>query len=256
VLGTGVSWLSAPLDYYDGAHRIAEATIRVASANVTVGAATSQGGVGVQLKGEDARASASIAAVDSSQHRTFASVAGLLWWDGMDRPAFATRGVALRARYEQAAGGGAPFGRWFATASGAAPLSRRLTLAARTSAGAVSHTDAAPLHYRFYLGSLTPSAVLAETQVPFAGLRVQERNGYAVAMAETALQWEPVANVFVTMRVDVGDVGATLGDAIESRVLGTGLSVGTRTLVGPVELRVHARSSSTTLLEFSVGHLF
>jgi hypothetical protein len=98
--------------------------------------------------------------------------------------------------------------------------------------------------------------VLAESQVPFAGLKLQERNGFAVAMAEASLQWEAVTNVFVTARVDVGDVGATIGDAIETRVLGTGLSVGTRTLVGPVELRLQGRSPTGAFLEFSVGHVF
>jgi hypothetical protein len=244
------------MDFFEGGHRAAEATTRVTSANVTVGAATRGGGVGLQFKGEDARSHAAIAAVDSSQHRTFASVAGLLWWDDMNRPAFATRGTSLHARYERAVGGGAPFGRWFAAASAAAPLSNRLALSARVVGGAASRDSTIPLNYRFFLGSLTPSAVLVETQVPFAGLRVQERNGFAVAMAEAALQWEAVSNVFLIARADLGDVGPTVGQAITSRVLGVGLSVGTRTLVGPVELSVHARSPSTTLLEFSVGHLF
>ena len=256
VLGTSVSYLSTPLDFFEGRRRAAEATLRVTSANVTVGAATRGGGVGLQLKGEDAHSSAAIAAVDSSQHRTFASASALLWWDDLDRPSFATRGTALRARYERAAGGGSPFTRWFATGTGVAPLSRRLSILARVTAGASSPDSTIPLHYRFFLGSLTPSAVLAESQVPFAGLKVQERNGFAVAVAVAALQWEAVPNVFVAVRADLGNAGASVGAAIESRVLGAGLSVGSRTLVGPVELRVHGRSASTALLEFSVGHLF
>ena len=256
VLGTGVSYLSTPLDFFEGRRRAAEATLRVTSANVTVGAATRGGGVGIQLRAEDERGSAAIAAVDSSQHRTFASAAALVWWDDMDRPAFATRGTALRARYERAAGGGAPFSRWFASGSAAAPISSRLSIAARVAAGASSRDSTIPLHYRFYLGSLTPTAVLAESQIPFAGLKVQERNGFAVAVAGVALQWEAVPNVFVAARADLGNVAPSLGEAVESRVLGAGLSVGSRTLVGPVELRLHGRSPSTALLEFSVGHLF
>jgi hypothetical protein len=256
VLGTGASYLSAPLDFFEGRRRAAEATLRVSSANVTVGAATRGGGMGLQLKGEDARGSAAIAAVDSSQHRTFVSAAALVWWDDMNRPAFATRGTTLRARYERAGGGGAPFARWLAAGSAVAPLSDRLSIAARLTAGASSPDSTIPLHYRFFLGSLTPSAVLAETQIPFAGLKVQERTGFAVAVAGASLQWEAVPNLFVILRTDVGSVGSTLGDAIESRMLGAGLSLGTRTLVGPVQLRVHARSASTALLEFSAGHLF
>jgi outer membrane protein assembly factor BamA len=256
VLGTGASYLSTPLDYFDGRRRAAESTLRVVSANVTAGAATRAGGVGLQLKSEDARGSASIAAVNSSEHRTFASAAALLWWDDADRPSFATRGVALRARYEHAAGGGAPFMRWFATGTGTAPLSGRLSLTAHVTVGASSPDSTIPLQYRFFLGSLTPSVVLGESQVPFAGLKVQERTGFAVAVAGAALQWEAVPNVFLTARADAGNVGALPGDAIASRVLGTALSVGSRTLVGPVELRVHGRSLPTALIEFSVGHPF
>ena len=256
VLGTGVSYLSSPLDFFEGRRRSAEATLRVTSANVTVGGATRGGGVGVQLKGENARASAAIAAVDSSATRTFASVAGLVWWDDLDRPAFPTHGATLRARYERAAGGGAPFGRWFVTGRAVAPLSERLSIEAHAVGGAASPDSTIPLHYRFFLGSLTPSAVLAESQVSFAGLRLQERDGFAVAAAGVALQWEPAPNIFTTARVDVGDVARTFGDAVESRVVGAGLSIGTRTLVGPVELRVHGRTPSTMLAEFSVGHLF
>ena len=256
VLGTGVSYLSSPVDFFEGRRRSAEATLRVASANAIVGAATRGGGVGLQLKGEDARGNAAIAAVDSSRRRTFASVAGLVWWDDLNRPAFATRGTALRARYERAAGGGAPFARWLATGSAVAPLSNRLSIGAHLTAGASSRDSTIPLHYRFFLGSFTQSAVLAESQVSFAGLRLQERNGFAVAVAGATLQWEVAPNVFTTARVDVGDVGPTFGDAVESRVVGAALSVGTRTLVGPVELRVHARTPSTAIAEFSVGHLF
>jgi hypothetical protein len=77
-----------------------------------------------------------------------------------------------------------------------------------------------------------------------------------VAIAGVSLQWEAASNVFVTARGDVGDTGRTVGDAFESRVVGAGLSVGTRTLVGPVELSVHGRTFSDALVEFSIGHLF
>jgi NTE family protein len=256
VLGTSVSYLGTPVDFFEGRRRAAEATLRVTSANVTVGAATRGGGLGLQVKAEDARGSAAIAAVDSSSHRTFASAAGILWWDDMDLPELPTRGTALRARYERAAGGGAPFTRWFASGSAMAPLSTRLSIGAHLTAGASSADGTLPLHYRFFLGSLTPSAVLAESQVPFAGLKLQERNGFAVAVAGASLQWEAVPNIFATARVDVGDVGPTIGDAIASRVLGAGLSLGTRTIVGPVELRLHGRTPSDAILELSVGHLF
>lgn len=256
VLGTGISYLSTPLDFFEGGRRAAEATLRVASANVTVGAATRGGGVGLQVKGEDVRVSAAVAAVDSSQHRTFMSAAALLWWDDMDHRSFATRGTVLRGRFERAAGGGRPFTRWVTAGTVAAPLSSRLSASVRVVAGASSSDISIPLPYRFFAGGLTPSVVLGETQVSFAGLKLQERNGFAVAVAGATVQVEAASNVFVSARADVGNVGSSLADAVEARVLGGALSIGTRTLVGPVELRVHGRTPSTALLEFSVGHLF
>lgn len=255
VVGTGVSFLSTPVDLFVGRRRAAEATLRVASAGATLGLAGRTGGAGVHVKGEHARSTSEIAAPDSISRRTYATTAALVWWDDLDRPAFPTRGTALRSRYERGAGAGA-FTRWFVTGHGVAPLTDRLVLATRLTAGAASRDDALPLHYRFHMGSLTPSAVLAESQVPFAGLRTQERQGFAVAVGGASLQWEAVRNVFVSARADVGNVGPTLGDALGSRVMGVALSLGSRTLAGPVEVRLHGRSPAATRLEFSVGHQF
>jgi hypothetical protein len=256
VLGTGASYFSSPVDFYDGRRRIAEATMRVTSANVTAGAAIGSGGGGVQLKGENAHASASISAIDSTQQRAFLSAAGLLWWNNVDRPSFPTRGAAFQARYERAVGGGASFSRRYVGASAAVPVTGRVSLQTRATFGASTPDSTIPLTYRYYLGSLTPSAVLAEAQVPFAGLHVQERNGFAVAQLGAAVQWEAVPNVFLTLRGDVGNVASSVSDAIDSRIVGMGLSAGTRSLAGPLEIRVHGRSFSTMLLEFNAGHIF
>jgi hypothetical protein len=252
----GGSYVSSPIDFYDAGHRVAEAAMRVTSVNLTAGAAIGGGGAGVQVKGENAHASASISATDSTQQRTFLSAAALLWWDNMDRPSFFTRGAALQARYERAGVGGPSFSRRYVGASAAVPVGGRVSVHALATFGATTPDSSVPLGYRYFLGSLTPSAVLAESQVPFAGLHVQERNGFAVAQAGAAVQWEAVPNVFVTLRGDVGNVASSLSDAIESRIVGMGLSAGTRTLAGPLEIRVHGRSFSTMLLEFNAGHIF
>jgi NTE family protein len=256
VLGTGASYLSTPLDFFEGRHRSAEATLRVTSANLTVGGALRRGAVALQLKGEDVRASAAIGAVDSSRHRAFASAAALLWWDTMDAPDFATRGATLLARHERAFWGGVPFARTVVGGSAALPITSRVSVVARATVGSSTRDVSIPIHYRFFLGSLTPSAVLAEAQVPFAGLHVQERTDFAVAQAGAAVQWEALPNVFAALRADVGNVGPRVGDAIDSRIVGTALSLGSRTLVGPVQVTVHGRSRSTAMLEVNIGHLF
>jgi hypothetical protein len=230
--------------------------MRVTSGNVTAGAAIGGGGGGIQLKGENDHTSASISATDSTRQRAFLSAAGLLWWDNMDQPSFPTKGTALQARYERAGVGGPSFSRRYVSATAAVPVASRVSLQARTTFGATTPDSTVPLSYRYFLGSLTPSAVLAEAQVPFAGLHVQERNGFAVAQLGAAVQWEAVPNVFVALRGDVGNVATGVRDAIDSRIVGMGLSAGTRTVAGPLEIRVHGRSFSTVLLEFNAGHIF
>jgi hypothetical protein len=255
-MGTGAAYFSTPLDFYVDGHRAAEVTMRVTGVNVTAGAAIGSGGGGLQLKREHAHASAAISPVDSTQRRTFASAAALLWWDDMDHPSFPTRGATLRARYERAGGGGPAFSRRYVGATAAVPVTSRVSLHARATVGTTTPDSTVPLSYRFYLGSLTPSAVLNEAQVPFAGLRLQERNGFAVAQLGATLQWEALPNVFVAAHGDVGDVASRLRDAVDSRIVGLGLSVGTRTMAGPLEIRLHGRSTSTMILEFNAGHIF
>jgi Outer membrane protein/protective antigen OMA87 len=221
-----------------------------------VGGALSSGAIALQLRGEDSHANAAIAAVDSSEHRAFGSAAALLWWDSMNAPDFATHGVGIRARYERAFWGGTAFTRTLASTAFTVPLGARLALTGRAAAGGSTQDRALPLDYRFYLGGLVPSAVLREAQMPFAGLHVQERTAFAVAQAGAALQWEAVPNVFATLRADVGDVGPTVGQAITSRMVGTGFAIGSRTLIGPVSASVHGRSMSTLMLDLDIGHLF
>lgn len=256
VLGLGATYLSVPLDYFEGRRRVAESTLRVANANLTVGAALQNGGLALQLKGENTRGTAAIAAVDSSQRRAFLSAAGLLWWSTMDRPEFARRGTSLDARYERAAGGGPSFSRYSAVGAAAVPVTKQLSVAVRAVAGAASHDSRIPAHYRFFVGSLTKSGVLRESLLTFAGLEPQERNGFAVAIAGGAVQWEVAPNIFATFRADVGNVGDTVREAMNARVVGAGLSLGTRTLVGPMEFSVHGRSLPATVVELSVGHAF
>jgi NTE family protein len=256
VLGTGASYLSSPLDFFDGRRRSAEATLRVTSANLTVGGALTRGAVALQLKGEDVHVTAAISAVESSQHRAFGSAAALLWWDTMDAPDFATHGVTLLARHERAFWGGGPFTRTIAAGSAALPVAHRVSFVGRATVGASSRDASIPIHYRFFLGSLTPSAVLPEAQVPFAGLHMQERSDFAVAQAGAAVQWEAVPNVFTSIRADVGNAAPTVSDAIDTRIIGAGFSLGSRTLVGPVIVSVHGRSRSTAVLELNIGHVF
>ncbi len=256
VLGMGASYLSTPVDFFEGQRRAAESTLRITSLTGTAGAAIGNAAIALQAKGEDFHGTSAIAAVDSSQHRTYASAAAIIWWDHMDEPSFPTRGSALLARYERAGGGGPSFSRRYVAASAAVPLGSRFSVLGRATFGRSTPDSTTPAHYRFYLGSLTPSAVSGESQVPFAGLRVQERNGFAVAELGAAAQWEVVQNVFLSARADVGNVAPTVYEALSTRIVGMGLSIGTRTIAGPVELRVHGRSPSTAILEFSAGHLF
>jgi len=141
--------------------------------------------------------------------------------DDMDQAEFADARPKLRDRYERAAQVGRAVQRWFAAVAAAVPLSKRLSFHARYRPA----PRRAPARSRCSIASYSaphPSAVLAETQVPFAGLRVQESERLAVAVAGDTLQWEAVRTCS-WRRADLGNAAASgRATRIDSRVSGQG----------------------------------
>ena len=101
--------------------------------------------------------------------------------------------------------------------------------------------DVAP-QYWFFLGGPYVSPVLGESQVPFLGLKPQERFGRAVQRVRASAQLEVSPRLFATLRADVGRVSDRLRVDLSAYDAGFGVSVGALTIVGPIELWVSGRS--------------
>jgi NTE family protein len=251
------SYTRTPVPLYDSGQRVAEARDEVFTASAFAGVPLGDVGVaGVELKGEHAKAAATITPFDTGQRRTFVSAALALRWNSVDRPAFPTRGGMLSLRSEHSLGGDR-FTQQFGSGMLALPLTRHLTALGRATVGRSSPASAVPLHERFILGGSYPPPLFPETYVASIGLRAQERSGIAVSALGAALQTEVQHDVFATLRADVGQAGRTLTLDRDAYVAGVGLALGARTPLGPVELAVSRRvRSGRPRVELSLGYPF
>jgi NTE family protein len=255
--GAGVSFVRTPVPLYTGDRKIAAEHFDVLTATALAGLLLGdRGAVGVEVKEEHARSATNSGGIDSTDDRTFATGATVLRWDSFDRPAFPTRGSSLSLRSEYAIGG-ARFAQHVASGAVALPLTRRLTALGRASAGASSGGSKLPPHYRFALGGTYPAPIFPETQIAFAGLRLQQRVGTAVSRAGVGLQWEMRRDIFATVRTDVGYAGGalTLDRAVYES--GVGVALGMLTALGPLELSASRRTSGGRARgELSIGYPF
>lgn len=257
IIAGSMSYSRTPLPVYIGDKQVAQTRTQVSNATALIGVLLGdRGAVGVELKGEDARAYTAIGAIDSSQHLTFASGAAVLRWDTFDRSAFPSSGglVSLRTEY---AFGGASFTHHVANGAMALPLSHSLTALGRATVGASSPDSSLPVHYRFMLGGSYPAPLFPETQVANVGLRLQERSGDAVSRVGVGLQWEARSSIFATVRTDVGYAGHGLTFDRDKYETGVGVALGALTPVGPLELSASGRrGGGRPRLELSFGYPF
>jgi NTE family protein len=259
-LGLAADWLRAPLDVYDGDRRVAELTVEARSLMASAAAVVPGGFLaGLQVKGEVADFGASTAAIDTAGGETFYSVAALLWRDSFDHTSFPDDGSALQVRVEladRAIGGGATFRRYIGEFRRARMLGAKLNVSARLTTGLLAGDDV-PAYYLFTLGGAYPYSVFPENQLPFLGLRPQQRAGTAVQLGYVALRYEVRDGLYATAAVNAGAVGGAWQDLFEDYLFGAGFSLGARTPIGPLELT----ASGMTLrewprLELNIGHYF
>jgi NTE family protein len=257
IVGAASSLVRTPLAVYDNGLRIVELTLSVAQMRAFTGAHFGRyGGIGIELTGEAANASTLIAIRDSSRRDAFASIATGFAWDALDRPLYPRRGVSLLARTEFAVGN-TRFQQHLARARVARPLVKSVTLLADAMVGGATRGDRLPPHRRFQLGGAFPSVIFPERQVDFLGLRPTEEFGTSLVRVATALQWEFRREVFATFRTNVGYAGGPL--TLDRRLYhkGIGLTLGTLTLVGPIEITASAQDRrGGTRVEFNLGRMF
>jgi NTE family protein len=257
LLGTGVTYVRSPLDFFEGTRRVADARVQTWNVTGFAGMPIGIGNiVGVQLKAERARAESFIAANDSSLNRSYGTVAGMFFRNKLDRPDFPTRGDALYAKSEWMVGRAA-FSHHLFDAQAALPLPGPLTLLTRATAGIARGGEHVPAHYRFYVGGPYAAAVLPEALIPAFGLRPQERSGYAVQRVEGAVRWDVREHLFATVAADAARVEEKFEWKLDDAVKGVAASLGTLTVFGPIELTATwRRLADSPRLGLTVGYVF
>lgn len=255
--GGGMSLVRAPLPIYVGGQRTAEIALSVATVRAFAGAKLGRhGGVGLEFTGEASEASTVIAVSDSSRRDRFGSVAVAFAWDALDRPTYPRRGLALYARSEYAAGN-TRFTQHVARAQLAQPIRPRWTLLLDGAVGTATRGDVLPVHRYFQLGGAYPSVLFADRQIGFAGLRHIEQLGTSVVRAAAGVRWEPRRDVFATMRSNTGYASDVLSLDARRFHTGVGISLGSLTAFGPVEITASAQDRrGGTRLELNLGRMF
>jgi len=211
----GAGYDRVPVDLYVDGLRTAEARMHLLDGAVFFGVAGGTAAlVGLEASGEHARTVITTgAAGDSTQEdtRTFYTLGARFLVDTRDARAFPRSGVFLDGRTtwaDSAIGSGATFRHHVLRARAAVPAGRVLSLLLRADVGAASGNDLPP-HYRFYLGGAVPYDMLPDRQLPFLGLRLQERSGRYVQVAGAGLQARLPADVFLQL---LWNGGTTLDD--------------------------------------------
>ena len=270
-LGTLTPWAFAaragydrvPVDIYTDSMRTAEARMHVSDASTFFGVAGGTAAlIGVVVRGEHARTVITTGAPgDSAQEdeHTFYTLGGSLTVDTRDAPQFAHGGVFLDARTtwaDPAIGSGATFRHHVLRAQAAIPAGPVVSLLLRADLGAATGDDIPP-HYRFFLGGAVPHYMLPDRQLPFLGLRLQERSGRYVQVAGAGLQARLPANLFAQLLWNAGTTLETWEFSPDSWIHGVGAVAGWRTPFGTVTTYFHGEAlEGPYRFEFDLGFGF
>ena len=137
----------------------------------------------------------------------------------------------------------------------ALPIHDRVSLRLGGYVGNAGGSDL-PLHRRFYMGGVVPSAVFGPTHPGFLGLGPQERSGRAAQILRGAVQYAYREGRYLMVGIDAGGAGESWRFDRDDYTVGWGASLGLASIVGPVILTVHGRSLSDAGISFRVGRAF
>lgn len=259
-LGGTVSWTQSPLDSYRDGQRVGRTNLKVASATGVVGIAPSRSTLlALELRGERARASTSVAATDSTQRLWLGSAAVVVRRDSYDQTDFPTKGGSVYAQSEfgmTTVGSSGSFAQHVIVGRHLVPLTPSTSLDLGLFAGRGSGTDL-PSYRHFFVGGVHGSAIFPETHPTFFGLRNQQREGRAAHVLRVGVQWEVRRNRLLSVSANGGGVGSTFHATTEDYLVGWAVSAGARTMVGPIALTVSGGSGAQRVrLSFSIGRRF
>jgi len=163
-----------------------------------------------------------------------------LTFNTLNHDVFPRRGIQFRARMElteRALLSDFTFQQISGNWKSALPLWKGTTLITNFLAG-YSSTAALPLHYRYYMGGLTTNTAFPHHQFIMKGHSTQELNGSNIQAVQSDLQVHLGRKFYLQGGWDAAHLSDTWNWNIANNkfVSGFGLTLGTRTIVGPVSL--------------------
>ena len=179
----------------------------------------------------------------------------------LDHNVFPRRGLQFRVRLEITEGtllSDFTFKQISGNWKTALPLWKGTTLVANFLAG-YSSTTALPLHYRYYMGGLTTNTAFPRHQFAMKGHSTQELNGSNIQAVQSDLQIHLGRKFYLQGGWDAAHLSDKWSWNIANNkfVSGFGLTLGTRTIVGPVSLSLSTPDfNSHYALKVDVGYRF
>lgn len=140
------------------------------------------------------------------------------------------------------------------------PLTDYLTLIPKVIAGHTAHKNyPIPLHKYYFAGGTIQKELFRDMQFPFYGRYDHELRGLNVQYAQLAARAKLLKRFYVTGVYNVANLSDTWDWDFNYKNLhhGFGFSIGTSTVVGPVELKVDTRSAGGPYsVRMNVGYYF
>lgn len=233
----------------------ATSTIETSEASVSLGLVVARSTV----VGGEALVERSTHDVEALPDVLLFSIAAVLDHESLDRIDFPTRGADLKVRWELGSTDVVD-GEDFTVLTGSGrvfvPLHRRITADLGAFVGHARGLDL-PAHRTFFVGGAHRSALFGDTQPLFQGLSSEALRGTTAQIARGGLRVALAETVFARLGLDVGGVASEWTFPVDDPVVGVAVTLGVRTLIGPVELEWgKASSRSKSRLTVSVGRSF
>jgi NTE family protein len=257
-VGAEVGWTQSPLDLYEGDLRIARAEVEVSSAALLLGLSADRASIAaLEIRGERAVESTSVAIIDASETVWLGSASLFLLRETFDRIDFPRSGARLYWRSEvgvSTAEDGGAFSHHVLDVRARVPVAARASLLAEVHLGFADGRDV-PLHRAFFMGGDHPRPLFGPTQPTFAGIPTQAQSGLAMQIVRAGVQLEPLDERFLRLWVDAGEAKRVWRVDPTSWTWGWGLSVGSASLAGPLTVTLTGGSGEAQW-SFNVGRRF
>lgn len=216
------------------------------------------------LEGEILNVSPLYASQDSLRlNNNFLSLYGRFRMDTYDRTLFPKRGDQVYAEFKYILNENylsgehwvPRFWRLLLIYNKATKINDHFTVLTALDAGLLSNINVHPA-YLFYLGGLQPY----ETNIiRFTGLQFMEVSAPNVVSLQAGLRFEPLEDKYITIKSSIATSSMNYDQIanLQKYYAGIGISVGIKTILGPMELTISKGTLSHSLIsELEIGYFF